>query len=86
MRTARSLTVSHSIQWGFFSTPLDADPLDVDTLHAEPPGCRPPGCRPPLDADPPDVDPLVKRQTGVKTLPWPKLRLRAALILIIILE
>ena len=37
MRTAHSLTVSRSIQWGFCPTPLDADP----------PRCRPPACRVP---------------------------------------
>ena len=43
---------------------------------ADPP---PPGCRTtPLDADPRDADPLrTEWHTSVKTLPYPKLRLRA---------
>ena len=52
MRTAQSLTISHSIQWGgVCPTPPDADPLD---------------------ADPPPYE-----QNDTKTLPCPKLRLRA---------
>ena len=36
---------------------------------------------PPLDAEPPDADllPTVNRETGVETLPCPKLRLRAVI-------
>ena len=73
MRTARSLTVSHSIQEvGVYpGAPPDEDP----------PGCRPPsldtdpplpGCRPLLMqiSPPPDTDPTCEQndwQTGVKT-------------------
>ena len=44
MRTARSLSVSHSIRWGGWVLP---SPLDTDPQMQTPP----PGCRPRLDAD-----------------------------------
>ena len=86
MRTAHLLTVSLSIPYislgGICPTILGCRP---------PPGCRRPwmqnplGCRCPMDADPLvmwpvmvrwETTPLVARQTPVKTLPFPKLRLR----------
>ena len=70
MRTARSLTVSHSIQWGVLPNPPWMQiPLDVDPLHAEPPGCRSPGCRPPLDADLPPVNRMAH---GCKNITLPQ--------------
>ena len=48
-RTARSLTISRSIQWGSAQPPLDPDPPSrMQTPH---PGCRPPypGCRTPVN-------------------------------------
>ena len=72
-------------------TTLDADPLDADApkMQTSPdedlPRARPPWMQTPLDADPlvmwPVLDarkpppPLVDRQTPVKTIPCPKLRL-----------
>ena len=58
MHTARSLTVSRSIQWGG-----GAAGGELPT----PSGCKPPRCRLPLDADPPG-----SRQTGVKTITLPQ--------------
>ena len=70
MRTARSLTVSHSIQWGVLPNPPWMQiPLDVDPLHAEPPGCRSPGCRPQLDADLPPVNRMAH---GCKNITLPQ--------------
>ena len=47
MRTARLLTVSHSIQWGGdMPNPPDADPLPPEV---DPPGCRCPSHPPPMD-------------------------------------
>ena len=66
--------------------------LDVEPLGADPPGCRPLWRQTPLDAEPPghvtcDVSweatappPTVDRQTLVKTLSCPKLRLQALTI------
>ena len=60
--------------------PLDSDPVcrsTMQTLLGRPPRMRtPPVGRPPLDRHPLDTDPPVGRQTGVKTLPCSKLRLR----------
>ena len=61
MHTARSLTVSRSIQWGGGNCPL---PLDAD----------------PPDADSPWMQTSLDPDKRVKTLPCPKLRLRAAKI------
>ena len=53
MRTARSLTISHSIPGVICPTPLDADPPGCRPfLHADPPWMlTPAGYRPSLDAD-----------------------------------
>ena len=76
IHTTCSLSVSHSIRGGSALLPLEADPPDADPLEADP-----------LDADPwrqtrfPECRAPVNRQTGIKTLPWPKLRLRAVKML-----
>ena len=91
MLTAHLLIVSHSIQWGgggkgvcptpWMQTARMQNPLDVDpSLDEDTSGCRPPGCRPPdacWEAKPPQSPSPV--EMFVKTLPCPKLRLRAVI-------
>ena len=64
--------------------PPDVDPPDADPPDADPPQCRPPPGRTSMDAEPPleaDLPLWTECHTGVKTLPCPKLRLRAVTIL-----
>ena len=90
MRTTRLLTISRSIQWRevCLSPPtyLDADPPDADYLEADtsfeadtPPRCRHPWSFmwPVMHAGKLTPPRWTEWHTGVKTLPCPKLRLRA---------
>ena len=58
MRTARLLTISHSIHWGFAQPPLSADPLpECRPLWMQTPNADPLWMQTPLDADPPGCRP-----------------------------
>ena len=89
-RAAQPLTISCSIRWGGGAAqpPPGCRLLGCrPPLHAVPPGCRRLGCKPPPGCSPPWIQtpdpecrsPVSRITHRCKTLPYPKLHLRAVI-------